>query len=228
MNRPNGGKDWTPLYREIDIKDFAGFYRAFMTAALQFVDERAGIYIWHAFSKVRELLGVCEEMRILVHQNLIWAKPVSLLGYSTYPWRHESCLFGWRQGSRPRANYELAREQSTVLRVGLLRTGDPSTPEYYSDLWEVDYDGRKSNAGAKHPTAKPTELFAIPMRVHTDQAAICLEPFSGSGSQIIAGERTGRRVFAIELEPHFCDVAVRRWEDFTGRKAERVSSDGIA
>lgn len=71
------------------------------------------------------------------------------------------------------------------------------------------------------PTVKPTEVFAIPMRVHTNVGDICLEPFSGSGSQIIAAERVNRRCFAMELEPVFCDVAVRRWEEFTGKKAVR-------
>jgi DNA modification methylase len=100
----------------------------------------------------------------------------------------------------------------------LLRSGDPETPEYYSDLWELDWDGKKRNIGADHPTVKPTEIFAIPMRVHTKPGDICYEPFSGSGSQIIAAERFGRRCFAMELEPVFCDVAVRRWEEFTGKR----------
>jgi DNA modification methylase len=93
-------------------------------------------------------------------------------------------------------------------------------PEYYSDIWELDFEGKKRNDGKLHPTTKPTEIFAIPMRLHTQPGDICFEPFSGSGSQIIAGERTHRRVFALEIEPHFCDVAVKRWEDFTGKKAE--------
>jgi DNA modification methylase len=70
-----------------------------------------------------------------------------------------------------------------------------------------------------HPTQKPTEVFAIPMRVHTNEGDICYEPFSGSGTQIIAAERLNRRCFAMEIEPVFCDVAVKRWEDFTGKKA---------
>lgn len=104
-----------------------------------------------------------------------------------------------------------------------MRSGDPMDEKYYSDVWELDFDGKKRNSGAiGHPTPKPTEVFAIPMRMHTKPGDICYEPFSGSGSQIIAGERVVRRVFAMELEPVFCDVAVRRWEEFTGRKAERI------
>ena len=73
-----------------------------------------------------------------------------------------------------------------------------------------------------HPTQKPVEVFARPIRYHTLPGEICLEPFSGSGSQIIAAERLGRRCFAIELAPAYVDVAVERWEKFTGKKAEGV------
>ena len=71
----------------------------------------------------------------------------------------------------------------------------------------------------EHPTSKPIEVFAIPMRQHTRPGEICYEPFSGSGSQIIAGETTGRRVYAIEISPQYVDVAVRRWQTATGKHA---------
>jgi len=105
--------------------------------------------------------------------------------------------------------------------VDFLRSGDPTKPEYHSDVWELDWEGKKRNTGLQHPTVKPTEVFAIPMRVHTSVGDICYEPFSGSGSQIIAAERLNRRCFAMEIEPVFCDVAVKRWEEFSGKKARR-------
>ena len=76
--------------------------------------------------------------------------------------------------------------------------------------------------GNKHPTQKPVELFARPMRAHTNAGDVVFEPFSGSGSQLIAAEMTGRRCRAMELSPAFVDVAVRRWEELTGKKAELV------
>ena len=164
----------------------------------------------------------------MVHQTIIWVKPAILMTYAYFPWRHEPCLFGWRKGQKPVLNSTAkwsdknTLNNSTVWKVDLLRSGDPMDPTYYSDIWEIDFDGKKRNNGKLHPTAKPTELFAIPMRIHTQPGDICYEPFSGSGSQIIAGERVNRRVFAMEIEPHFCDVAVRRWEDFTGKKAELI------
>ena len=73
------------------------------------------------------------------------------------------------------------------------------------------------------------ELFARPIRKHTRTGEVCFEPFSGSGSQIIAAEQLGRRCFAIEIEPRFVDVAVKRWEAFTGQKADRIpaSEDAV-
>ena len=73
--------------------------------------------------------------------------------------------------------------------------------------------------GNEHPTQKPVEIFAIPMRKHTLEGDICFEPFSGSGSQVIAGEQWGRVVYAMDISPVFVDVTIRRWQRFTGNNA---------
>ncbi len=88
-----------------------------------------------------------------------------------------------------------------------------------TSVWEVDWEGKQRIVGNEHPTQKPLRLFEIPMEQHTRPGAIVLEPFSGSGSQIIAAEKLGRRCRAMELEPAFVDVAVRRWERATGKTA---------
>jgi DNA modification methylase len=77
----------------------------------------------------------------------------------------------------------------------------------------------------EHPTAKPIEVFALPMRQHTKPGEVCFEPFSGSGSQIVAGETTGRRVYAIEISPQYIDVAVKRWQTVTDKRAT-LDGDG--
>jgi len=106
-------------------------------------------------------------------------------------------MMGWRQGQQP----------------------DHDGQHEFDSVWTVDWDG-KARVATDHPTSKPTELFARPMRRHTRPGDIVFEPFSGSGSQIIAAEQERRRCYAIEVEPVFCDVAVQRWEKMTGRKAE--------
>ena len=117
----------------------------------------------------------------------------------TWHFRHEPCMMGWKQGSQP----------------------GHDSDHTYNSVWEIDWEGKARIVGNEHPTQKPVEIFARPMRKHTRPGAVCFEPFSGSGSQIIAAERESRRCRAMELEPRFVDVAVSRWESFTGKKADR-------
>ena len=89
-------------------------------------------------------------------------------------------------------------------------------------VWQVP---KAEIESSEHPTSKPNRLFAIPMELHTRADDLCYEPFSGSGSQLIAAEQLGRRCYAIELEPRFVDVAISRWERLTGRKAEVIAEE---
>ena len=220
-NRPNGGRDWSNVYHEIDIPDAVDFVRKFYKVGLKHIQEGTALYIWHASKRRSDIEGICKELGILIHQEIVWVKPCVILTYSFYSWRHEPCLLMWIKGNKP--EYKPKNKSiGSVWTVDFLRSGDPLTPEYHTDVWELDWEGKKRNPGLEHPTVKPTEVFAIPMRVHTTPGDICYEPFSGSGSQLIAGERLNRRVFAMEIEPVFCDVAVRRWEEFTGKKAQRA------
>jgi len=219
LNRPNEGKDWTGIYHEIEIKDADAFMRDFLSLGLKYSHKSVPIYIWHADRRVQMIEEIIKELDILWHQTIVWVKPAIVMTFAVYPWRHEPCLFGWRKGSKP--FFRVSQKKiGSVWVVGLMRSGDPESPEYYSDIWELDWQGKQRPPDIGHPTVKPTEIFAIPMRVHTRPGDICYEPFSGSGSQIIAAERLNRRCFAMELEPVFVDVAVRRWEEFTGNKAE--------
>ena len=217
-DRPRGGKDWSDVYHEIDIPDAKDFLRQFLIMGLKHIKENTALYLWHASKRKSTVESVCDELGILIHQQIIWVKPCAILTYSFYSWRHEPCLLMWVKGKKPPYKPK-DKSIGSVWTVGFLRTGDPSMPEYHTDVWEVDWEGKKRNPGFEHPTVKPTEVFAIPMRVHTSTGDICYEPFSGSGSQIIAAERLNRRCFALEIEPVFCDVAVKRWEEFTGKKA---------
>lgn len=220
-DRPTGGKDWSHVYHEVDIKDARQFMYDFYDVGLKHVQNNAALYLWHASRRVPMIYEVCYELDILIHQPIIWVKPCVVLTFSVYSWRHEPCFLMWQQGNKP--HYRPSQKAiGSVWTIDYIRSGDPNAPEYYTDVWELDYDGKKRNQGNDHPTVKPTEVFAIPMRMHTAPGDICYEPFSGSGSQIIAAERTRRKCFAMEIEPIFCDVAVKRWEEFTGNEAKLV------
>jgi len=189
------GKDWSHVYREVDIEDLGTFLDAVFTACLPHVTDNAGIYIWHAHVQQPVIAATFEKHNLLLHQVIVWVKPTATFGHSYYRWRHEPCAFGWRRGHKPRHG------------VGRLDT-----------VWEESWEGKARITG-DHPTIKPLRLFEIPQELHTRPGAIILEPFSGSGSQIIASERIGRHCRALEISPVFIDVAVRRWEEATGKEA---------
>jgi DNA modification methylase len=138
--------------------------------------------------------GVWEKFGAFVHQQIVWAKDRGILTHSYYLWQHEPCFFGWLKGNKPP------------------RVSD----DYPSTIWNIPTV--KVGEKTEHPTSKPIEVFATPMRQHAQPGQVCFEPFSGSGSQIIAGEQTGRRVCAIEISPTYVDVAVKRWQTATSRR----------
>ncbi len=202
-DRPNdSGKDWSDRYHEIEIKDAGGFFAAVFRNAIKVTQPDAAWYCWHAHKRAALIEKTWAELDVLNHQQIVWVKPVAMHTYSMWPWRHEPCLMGWRKGNKPAHDGDNTHRCTTV--------------------WEIDWEGKARIVGNEHPTQKPVELFERPMRKHTKPGAICFEPFSGSGSQIIAAERMERRCFALEIEPRFCDVAVQRWEEFAGKKASRA------
>lgn len=207
--RPNGtGKDWSADYREIDITDAEGFFRGVFTNVKRVAAPKAAIYCWHAHKRCGVIQKVWQELGILDHQSIVWVKPTPVFGRVFWHFRHEPCMMGWVQGSKPEHDGDHSMEMNSV--------------------WEFGWEGGASRiTGNEHPTQKPVEIFARPMRKHTRKNAVCFEPFSGSGSQIVAGEQEGRRVYAMELSPVFVDVAVRRWEKMTGKIATRVDSAGV-
>jgi site-specific DNA-methyltransferase (adenine-specific) len=126
--------------------------------------------------------------------TLVWSKPSGSMGWQDYRERHECLLYGWiGEGHRKIKD----RTQTTI--------------------WEIDRDGNY-----RHPTQKPVALFSRALRNSTIRGERVLDPFIGSGTTVIACEQLGRRCYGMELEPKYVDVAVQRWEQYTGRKAELV------
>lgn len=198
----NAQERWGDIEND-DLKGdgLRAFLDKVLAAAMPICAERPAFYVWHPSGA---LSGVFRDSMvaagILIHRLLIWKKAGFVMTRSgMYHWAHETCFYGWRQGSVPPWYGE--KNQTSV--------------------WELSHDEGK----AVHPTQKPVAIFEIPMANHTRPGEVCYEPFSGSGSQIIAGQRLGRKVCAMELSPRYCDVAVTRWEGFTGKKAVLSSAD---
>jgi len=221
-DRPHRGRDWSATYHDIDVAKVSEFYERFYSIGLRYAKKYTALYLWHASTQRRDIEDVCKKLGIWIHQQIIWVKPCVMQNYSVFMWQHEPCLLMWVKGNKPiwRAHKIDGKTIGTVWPVGFIKSGDPTKPEYYTDVWQLDYDGKRRPAGIQHPTVKPVEIFGIPMRVHTRTGDLCYEPFCGSGSQIIAAEKLDRVCFALEKEPVFVDVAVERWERWTGKKAK--------
>jgi len=178
---------------EMADEEFRQFLKDVYIAADAVMKPGAVFYIWHADTEGYNFRGAARDMGWKVRQTLIWNKDNSAFGRSDYHWKHEPCLYGWKDG----AAHLWASDRKQVTVIECKR---PSK----SDL---------------HPTMKPVELMEYQILNNTKGADIVLDLFGGSGSTMIAAEKTGRKSCLMELDPKYCDVIVKRWEDFTGKKA---------
>ena len=196
-------KDWSVDYREAEVDSAQQFFASFISVALaEATTEDAAFYLWHASLRQPELAEALRSCGLLVHQQIIWVKSRPVLTHSHYMWAHEPCLYCWPQG-RPPARRPPAAERT---------------------VWEVP-NAIEDGANGLHPTAKPIQLWRRPIVYHTEPGELIYEPFSGSGTAIIAAEMTDRRCCAVELSPPFVDVALTRWQAFTGKDAT-LEGDG--
>ncbi len=204
----DANKDWSGTYGVTwdDADANSELYDKFIGVAVAHaIAPNAAWYCWHASRRQAMLEAAWVKHGAFVHQQIIWVKNRGVLTRSWYSWRHEPCLMGWLQGNKPH------REQKDVL----------------SSVWECDTIPNGPER-PDHPTPKPVRLFEIPIEQHTRPGEICYEPFGGSGTHIIAAQKLGRRCFTMEMSPVYCDVIIARWEKFTGQKAARITSSGIA
>jgi site-specific DNA-methyltransferase (adenine-specific) len=179
--------------------EFRQFLHDVYVAANCFLRPGAIFYIWHADSEGYNFRGAAADTGWKVRQCLIWLKSTLVMGRQDYQWKHEPCLYGWTDGA---AHYWGSdRKQTTIL----------------------EFDKPRRNG--EHPTMKPVELFQYQMANSTKQGDVVLDSFGGSGTTIIAAERIHRKARLMELDPAYCDVIVKRWEDFTGNTAVCVPSD---
>lgn len=129
----------------------------------------------------------------MLKEVLIWVKDSLVMGRQDYQWQHEPCLYGWKDGASHL--WASDRKQTTLLK----------------------FDKPKKND--MHPTMKPVALFGYQICNNTHESDKVLDMFGGSGTAIMACEQLNRICFTCELDPHFCDVIITRWENFTNQKA---------
>lgn len=179
-----------------DDSEFEDFLCSAYEAALDNLAEGGAFYIWYSSSMSKQFMNAAEKNNMTIRQTLIWNKNTFTLGRQDYQWKHEPCMYGWKDGA---GHYFCdARNEPTVI------------------------DEAKPSRSEEHPTMKPVALISRLVKNSSKHGWLVIDPFGGSGTTLIACEQLGRRCNTVELDPHYCDVIIKRWEDFTGKKAVLV------
>lgn len=185
------------LNDKMDNDKFEEFLTNAFNAANANMEKGASFYIFHSdgysYWFRKALINTVD---LELRENLIWVKNSMVLGRQDYQWRHEPCLYGWKKGSSH--NWFSDRKQTTVM----------------------EFD--RPTKSVEHPTMKPIPLFAYLIQNSSQEGWNVYDSFGGSGTTIMACEQLGRNGFSMELDPHYCDVIINRWETYTGKKAEKI------
>ena len=172
---------------------FRQFLRDAYSAADAVMKKGAVFYIWHADLEGYNFRGAASDVGWPIRQCLIWKKSSLVMGRQDYHWMHEPCLYGWKEGAAHL--WATDRKQTTILEFA------------------------KPSRNGEHPTMKPVELFEYQMLNNTKGSDVVLDSFAGSGTTAIACEKHGRLARLMELDPRYCDVIIKRWQEFTGQQA---------
>ena len=164
-------------------------------------------YVWHG-GRHAHVVGVSlEASGFAIRAQIVWVKPHFVISRGDYHWQHEPCWYAVRKG----------------------RTGHWAGDRKQTTVWEIAnhgaFGGKKDDADTPHGTQKPVECMRRPIENNSSPGQAIYDPFVGSGTTIIAAETAGRVCLALDLDPAYADVAVRRWQDFTGQAAT-LDGDG--
>lgn len=213
----------------MDNESFYSFMLQVYQSAYEFMREGAAIYVFHAESTGHIFRQAFLDAGLKLAQCLIWEKNAFVLGRQDYQWRHEPCLYGWKEGA---AHYFINdRTQDTVILEDdvdfeSMKKADliayiEDMHRKYKDQTSVIYENKPTRNDI-HPTMKPVTLIGRLMSNSSKSGWNVLDLFGGSGSTLMAAEQLGRTAFLMELDEKFCDVIVKRWEEYTGQSAIRI------
>ena len=224
---PAAGKHRVIENDNLTDSDFYKFLLAFYENAEMALKPGGAFYIWHADSEGYNFRKALRDAGLQLRQTLIWNKNSLVLGRQDYQWKHEPCLYGWKEGAGH--YFTSSRSETTVIEDEVPDFSKMKKEELvkllqgiYSQATTV-IDEMKPSKSDLHPTMKPLRLMAYLIQNSTRKGEIVLDLFGGSGSTLIAAEETKRRCRMMEYDPRYVDVIIQRWEQQTGKKAELLT-----
>ena len=213
--------------------EFRRFLDDAFRAANTVLADGTPFYIWFASKEHINFEQALNAIGLRVRQELIWNKNSFIIGRAHYQWKHEPCLYGWKGQS---CRYFIdARNRASVIQETEEINIDKMKKEEMRDLLRQILDDHripttvineaKPQKDEDHPTMKPVRLFGYQISNSSRAGEIVLDTFAGSGTTVIACEQLNRKARLVELDPHYCDVIIARWEKFTGKKATLITGE---
>lgn len=213
---------------KLSNSNFAQFLKDFYTQMLDSLKKGGAYYIWYAASETKNFYTALEDVGGKQRANLVWVKNSNNLSRGDYQWKHEPCIYSWKEGA---AHYFTdSRKEHTVIEDSKPNYRQMKKDELIALLDSI-YEDKESTSvihenklevANLHPTMKPVKLFARLIRNSSRKEEKVIDFFGGSGTTVIACEQLNRKAYVMELDPHYVDVIITRWEQFTGQKAERI------
>lgn len=208
-------------------EEFISFLTTAINQGINVIKSGAAFYIWYASTQELNFLLACKNAGIQIRQILIWNKNTFALGRQDYQWKHEPCLYGWKEGSH---YFIKDRTQPTVWEdtTDFKKLKKEELVKILEDIFSdkvptTVLNEKKPTASGIHPTMKPVALMARLIANSTKPGGTVLDLFGGSGSTMMACEQMGRACYTMELDPRYIDAIIERWETFTGEKAVLLS-----
>lgn len=216
----------------MSAEDFREFLTAAFSLMVKYTKPGGAFYVWLASREHMNFEAALNAAGLTVREQLIWVKNALVLGRQDYQWRHEPCLYGWKDGaphyfrddrtqttvqeSDPPENVRKMKKEELVKFCEALLA---KMEDAESTILRED----KPTSSEEHPTMKPIRLMARLIANSTRPNEVVFDPFGGSGSTLIACEQLGRQCRTIELDERYASVIVDRWEKYTGRRAVKVN-----
>jgi len=214
---------------DMESEKFQEFLTSCFTNLEQNLKCGGAFYIWYASREHINFEQALNRAGLRVREQLIWNKNTFILGRQDYHWKHEPCLYGWKDGEK---HYFIDdRTQSTVFEdkgidVKKLKKEEliELVKQFIGDKCSTTIINEdKPSVNDLHPTMKPIKLIARLVKNSSKPNEIVLDLFGGSGSTLITCEQLNRKCLTMEYDPKYCDAIINRWETFTGEKAMLIS-----
>jgi site-specific DNA-methyltransferase (adenine-specific) len=214
---------------KMDDAEYQQFLLNVFKCASDNMREGAAYYIWYSDKEHSKYQLALSQLGIPYKAMLIWNKNTFVLSFNDYKQKHEVCLYGWKPGVKhyfvDKRNLTSVYEDFEELDIDKMKKSEMQ--KLLHDIFDnptptTVINEKKPVRSEAHPTMKPVRLFGYQIANSSRPGNIILDTFGGSGTTIVACEQLGRKARLMELDPHYCDVIIARWEKLTGQKAVKL------